>query len=269
MARERWLGLLVALALACSSASVRAEPSFPDTSLPLRLIGTVVSGEAERSIAIIESEGTTHVLRAGEGVGAARVREIKRDEIVLVNAGRVERLALAPVAVTRPEGTALARAHRSSAKDVDEHGVDASGRGSERAAGAARPRSGARTRKRAPAVPASAARGQDDETDAAVRQAVGGDQMLVNLSGQARYKPLLDENGQLRGVAVLDVRPDSTLERLGLRSGDVVVSVAGVRVDNSAAAFNALRALDPSAGGEVLVERGGLPTRITVPPGAL
>jgi S1-C subfamily serine protease len=93
--------------------------------------------------------------------------------------------------------------------------------------------------------------------------------MLVNLSSQARYKPLLDENGQLRGVAVLDVRPDSTLERLGLRSGDVVVSVAGVRVDNSAAAFNALRGLDPRAGGQVMVERGGLPTVITVPPGAL
>jgi S1-C subfamily serine protease len=132
-----------------------------------------------------------------------------------------------------------------------------------------RTRSATRARRRASGVPASAARGQDGDEDTAARSAAGNDQMLVNLSSQARYKPLLDENGQLRGVAVLDVRPDSTLERLGLRSGDVVVSVAGVRVDNSAAAFNALRAIDPRAGGEVLVERGGLPTRITVPPGAL
>ncbi len=267
MVRERLGALLVALALAACAARAHAQDSLPETQLPLRLIGTVVAAQAERSIAVIESQGATIVVRPGDAIGAARVREIHKEGIVLVQAGRVERLALAPVAVSRPAGTALASASGSAGTDSNGDAVDAAD--GARGSASKRTRAPARTRKRATAVPASAARAQDGASDAEVSQVVGNDQMLVNLSAQARYKPLMDEEGNLRGVALLDVRPDSTLERLGLRSGDVVVSVAGVRVDNSAAAFNALRSIDPAAGGEVLVERGGLPTRITVPPGAL
>jgi type II secretory pathway component PulC len=160
-------------------------------------------------------------------------------------------------APARSEAAASAR----DAKDRDWREAQTSRR--ERAAEKAR-------NARAEAVPASAA-AQDEEGEASseVTQPLTTEQLLVNLASQARYAPLLDEAGQLRGVALMDVRPDSTLERLGLRSGDVVVSVAGVKVDNTTKAFDALRALNPRAGGEVLIERQGVPTRIAVPPGAL
>jgi type II secretion system protein C len=267
MLREAFAVGWVVLALA---ARAGADPALPETQAPLRLVGTVVAAQAERSIAVIDDQGATRVVRTGDQIGAARVQEIHKDGIVLASSGRLERLPLAPVAVAR--GTEPVRNGESAAVD-DAHDSDSldPGQRDARATLAARR---SRMAKRAPAksasaVPASAARGQDGEEDSEATRQVGNDQLLVNLSQQARYRPLLDDEGQLRGVALLDVRPDSQLERLGLRSGDVVVSVAGVPVGNSAQAFNALRGLNPRAGGEVLVERGGLPTRITIPPGAL
>ena len=267
MARELFCMLLVVTALA---ARASAEPLLPETKLPLHLVGTVVAAQSERSIAVIESLGATQIVRTGDAIGAARVQEIHKDGIVLALAGRLERLAFAPVAIARAAGPAQASASASDSGDADGNDLDANDGGSREARSARRARIASRARAtRASAVPASAARGQDDDADSEVTQAVSNDQLLVNLSAQARYKPLLDSEGKLHGVAILDVRPDSTLERLGLRSGDVVVAVAGVPVDNSSQAFDALRALNPRAGGELLVERGGLPTRITVPPGAL
>ncbi|MEX2205799.1 MAG: type II secretion system protein N [Myxococcota bacterium] len=270
MLRELLCAALLASAPLGLAARANAEPALPETQAPLRLIGTVVAAQVERSMAVIDDQGATRVVRTGDEVGAARVQEIHKDGIVLVRAGRLERLALAPVAIARapePAGTG------DSAAVDDAHGTDSLDP-AERDARARLAARRSRMAKRAPAksasaVPASAARGQDGEDGSEVTQRVSSDQLLVNLSQQARYRPLLDDEGQLRGVALLDVRPDSQLERLGLRSGDVVVSVAGVPVDNSAQAFNALRGLNPRAGGEVMVERGGLPTRITIPPGAL
>ena len=268
MARRpmRWIA---AAALAALASGASAETVLRETTLPLRLIGTVVAAQGERSIAVVESQGQTLVVRAGDSIGSARVEEIRKDGIVLAQAGQLERLALAPVAAVRPPGTELASASGTSGDDPDpdaRHATDDEAQD----ASVRRARRAARARAtRASAVPASAARSQDGEADAQVAEAVSNDQLLVNLSSQARYKPMLDAEGNLRGVAIIDVRPDSTLERLGLRSGDVVVSVAGVRVDNSPAALGALRGINPRAGGEVLVERGGVPTRITVPPGSL
>ena len=268
MVRERLsIGLLV-FALA---ARASAESSLPESQLPLRLIGTVVAAQAERSIAVVDSQGATRVVRAGDALGAARVQEIHKDGIVLSQAGRLERLALAPVAIARAPGAGPASESAGSADGAqDPTSLEAAERRSQRAGSARRSRLASRAGAQpASAVPASAPRGLDAEAGSEATQYVNDDPVLVNLAQQARYKPLLDEQGQLRGVAVLDVRPDSQLERLGLRSGDVVVSVAGVPVNNSSQAFDALRALNPRAGGEVLVERGGLPTRITIPPGAL
>jgi len=267
MLRELFAIGFVVFALAARSS---AEPALPETHLPLRLIGTVVAAQAERSMAVIDDQGATRVVRTGDEIGSARVLAIHKDGIVLAQAGRLERLALAPIAIARARAAGPPGASASTDEGGESDSPEAAERASRAASAARRSRASSRTAaKRASAVPASAARAQDDEAGSEATQRASNDQLLVNLSQQARYKPLLDGEGHLRGVAILDVRPDSQLERLGLRSGDVVVSVAGVPVDNSAQAFNALRALNPRAGGEVLVERGGLPTRITIPPGAL
>ena len=251
MARE--LALVLVAALLCASRAV-ADPALPDSSLPLHLVGTVVAAQRERSIAVIESAGKVAVLRAGDVVGGAELREIHKDGVVLALSGRLERLSLSG----RAAPTATGRATAAVWAPESEAGADS------------RDQSEPRLRRATPparATPARAAR--QPRRSASSASSASPEALLASLSGQARYAPVQDASGALHGLALLDVRPDSALERIGLRSGDVVVSVAGVKLDQGSRAFDALRALDPSAGGEVLIERQGVPTRIAVPPGAL
>ena len=92
MARRLFRALVVIATLA-SRAS--AEPALPETQLKLRLIGTVVAAESARSVAVIQNGGATAVVRAGDAIGGARVQEIRKDEVVLTQSGRLERLVLA------------------------------------------------------------------------------------------------------------------------------------------------------------------------------
>ena len=104
MARRLLRALVVVAALA-SRAS--AEPALPDTQLQLRLIGTVVAAESARSIAVIQNGGATAVVRAGDAIGGARVQEIRKDEVVLTQSGRLERLAFNAVATASRTGSGL------------------------------------------------------------------------------------------------------------------------------------------------------------------
>ncbi len=103
---------------------------------------------------------------------------------------------------------------------------------------------------------------------ASFETATTNDDLLAELSRQARFQPVLDEQGRLRGVALLGILPDSTLERFGLLSGDMVTHVAGVKVDNTANAYNTLRGLDLSKGVDLTVLRRGARTTVSIPPGA-
>jgi type II secretion system protein C len=269
MVREILAAIFLVLALA---AQARADAQLPETTLPLRLMGTVVASNAARSIAVIENSGTRAVVREGDAIGGARVQAIRKDGIVLDQAGRLEKLAFgsgAPASGSDPDG---ARASAAVSAAHDDAGNERAGarRDWRAAANARRARAALKaSASRASAVPASAASDDEDEDAGGRSKPLNSQELLAQLANQARYAPYHDGDGKLHGVALMDVRPDSTLERLGLRSGDVVISIAGVRVDNTTKAFDALRSLNPRAGGEVLVERGGVPTRIAVPPGAL
>jgi type II secretion system protein C len=248
MGRELRRAVAIATFALCASAA-RAE--LDETTLPLRLIGTVVAARADRSLAVVESGGATRVVHRGDEVAGARVEEIGKDAIVLAHASRRERLSFAPPASPYPgtseeEATRLALAHSSRADDPRETEPRA------------RPARRASASGPAPAdKPALArARGAPPKTN---------DEVLAEVAKQARFKPLLDENGKLRGVALLGVASDSMLERFGLQSGDVVTHVAGVKIDNTANAYNTLRGLNLGNGVEVTVLRRGSVTTVNVP----
>jgi S1-C subfamily serine protease len=94
------------------------------------------------------------------------------------------------------------------------------------------------------------------------------EEALRTLASQARFLPEFGNGGEVRGIAVQSVVPGSTLDRLGLRSGDLVVSVAGHRVDDPASA-QALRALPLHEPFAVEIVRAGAPATLRVPGGAL
>src|SRR5262245_34079921 len=107
----RCAAVLMTLALC---ASVRAEVPLDETTLPLRLIGTVVSARADRSLAVIQSGASPHVVHRGESIGGARVEEIAKDGIVLEHGSRLERLSFGKPGASpsyADAGTELAQAH--------------------------------------------------------------------------------------------------------------------------------------------------------------
>jgi type II secretory pathway component PulC len=132
------------------------------------------------------------------------------------------------------------------------------------------PRPGATARATASSTPPAAS---DEDAAAAVDRERPDwstpEEALQDLAQQAVFVPELGEGGRVRGIAVADIRPGSLLERLGLENGDVVVAIAGVRVESGSQALQALRGLDFHRGVSVDVERDGALTAIAVPAGAL
>jgi type II secretory pathway component PulC len=192
------------------------------------------------------------VVRQGESIGGARVEEIGKDAVVIAHASRRERLSFgAPGASSSagPTTTAaeLARAHGDAGRDDE-------------------PR--ARAARRTPTFRARPMARRPTAKSASFAKPRTNDEVIADISRQARFQPLLDDAGKLRGVAVLGIVPDSMLERFGLQSGDVVTHVAGVKIDNTANAYNTLRGLNLANGVEVTVVRRGAPTTVNVPPGA-
>lgn len=69
-------------------------------------------------------------------------------------------------------------------------------------------------------------------------------------------------------LKVVHVTPNAAGEKLGLRSGDIVVAYAGQPIAN-AASFLARRRAEPPAPGELVFERDGVRHTVTAAPGLL
>jgi type II secretory pathway component PulC len=192
------------------------------------------------------------------------VVEIQADAVLLRRRGRTETLTLASVSVPSGQGAgSLPAAPAPGAYD------DAGPSAPRPRAAIPAPRPAARSAMGASARRGSGgssnSRGKPSERDAAH----GNDQLLADLASQARFAPVMDNDGKLRGVAVMNVVPDSMIERLGLRSDDVVVAIQGTPIDSSGRAMNVARQLDYAQPVKLDIERRGVPTVVVVQPGSL
>ncbi|MGH9885816.1 MAG: type II secretion system protein N, partial [bacterium] len=205
--------LIVALAFTFAfAARAHAQAALPETQLPLRLVGTVVASSAEGSLAVIENSGKPAVVRTGDAIGGARVQEIRKDGVVLAQSGRLEHLAFGGIASSQEPGagadpdSATSHAARARTSDTAARRAKLQAREVRRSAAASRARS-----RQATAVPASPAAEDDESASESAKQNLSNEQLLLQLSKQARYAPLLDDDGKLRGVALMDIHADSTL----------------------------------------------------------
>ncbi len=252
VARSRLAALL--------AAAFALAPSHPAGAAESRLLGTVVSSDAARSLAAIDQRGVTRVLRTGGELEGAEVVEIRGDAVLLRRGGQIETLRLASPSLPAGHSVSSVPASPADVQDADSR----SARDSGRAARAPRPTPAAhrapRQAARAPSAPAPAA--GPSEADVAR----SNDELLANLAAQARFAPVMDNDGKLRGVAVMNVLSDSLLERLGLRSDDVVTAIQGVPIDSSGRAMNVARGLSWSQPVKLDVERGGLAKVVMIDP---
>jgi type II secretory pathway component PulC len=242
-----------------------AKETLLETRLPLKLRGTVVSPLREHSLAVIEhgAQAETIVVREGDWVGEARIEHVERKRVVLRNRGQRELIMFEEKSATGgSDGRATARATRRTraAKEL--------------AARVNSQRPPAPTaRRRTPRIDVSEAIGNTAvpaSPDPNLEYSdLGNEERLKSLSEQARFAPSLGEEGGLRGVLVTDIAAGSQLESIGLRNGDIVVSIGGIPLQDPAQVIPTLQGLDLSAGTTLLVERGGAATTISVPPGSI
>ena len=255
--RERVAALAAALALA-TRTGVAAEAAAPG----VHVLGTVVSSDSARSLAVVEDGGAHRVVHVGDELGGATVAEIRSDALILRRAGRSETLDLQSV----ERDVAASGPVPASPAPVDPDAPPAAGPSGSRivarTVGPARPASARGTSARAAS---SSPRGGSGSASPPLSSAPQTpDEAMAQLAMQAQWVPVNDNSGQLRGVAIMNILPDSTLERLGLQSDDVVTSIQGVAVDSSGAALNTARGLDLSQPVTLGIERHGTATTVVV-----
>jgi type II secretion system protein C len=237
---------------------------LPETGLPLLLRGTAVARPVERSLAVIEDQRQSDVVivRVGTSIAGARVERIERTRVIVRYRGRREQLLLPGAEVS---GVASARpaAAESTTPIAGDRGEEA--RAADRVRGL-RPRARAAARGSRPDRQAP----QDTALDSPPASPDAAEQdRLMELSQQARFLPQFGDAGELRGIVITDIRASSTLERIGLRDGDVVLAIGDNRIENAEQVVPALRSLDGSTNIEIEIERGGILQTVEVPAGTL
>jgi general secretion pathway protein C len=179
-------------------------------SSAFKLWGTAVR-ERERAFAIIEDQ-STHVqglYREGETVAPGVILvQVSWDQVILERNGRRETLTLptdAPAAPTQPVVTVAAPTSRQ-----DQDGVHQ--------------------------VTQDTFQIDRHEIDHAMEN-------LNDLFTQARAVPYADGNGASQGFRLFAIKPQSLVERLGIKNGDIVQRVNGVEISDPGTAFSLLQDL--------------------------
>jgi general secretion pathway protein C len=196
-----------------NSVKAPVEPPVPAVAASsgiFKLWGTAVR-ERERAFAIIEDQ-STHVqglYREGETVAAGvTLVQVSWDRVTLERNGRRESLTLpteAPAAPTQPVVTAATSPPRQDQEGVRQVAQDSF---------------------------------QIDrrEIDHAMEN-------LNDLFTQVRAVPYADGNGTSQGFRLFSIKPQSLVEHLGLKNGDIVQRVNGVEISDPGTAFSLLQDL--------------------------
>jgi general secretion pathway protein C len=192
-------------------ASPQVDGAVVSASGPLRLWGTAV-GDTDRAFAIIEDLGTKTQGLYHEGdvvLSGVTLVEVHWDRVVVDRNGRRETLTLPtspPASVPMPLATVAAESTTSEEREgVRQTALD---------------------------------NFQIDrqEVDRAINN-------LNELFTQARAVPYSSPDGEAQGFRLFSIKPQSLIDRIGLKNGDVVQRVNGVEISDPSTAFSLLQEL--------------------------
>jgi general secretion pathway protein C len=214
-------------------APLSPPPDVQPTQLQLKLVG-IVAGSDHQRFAIIEDlsrRGSQVVYQVGDTIQTAAITSIRRDCVDFNNGGRPEELCF------------------------QQDGMD----GKALQSPPASPR------------PPTTSRQPDDtgimQIDAATWR-VSRELLLEqfgtfgNLSAQARMMPYLVQ-GQPQGFRLVQLVPDSTLQKMGLQTGDVLQKINGLSINSPAEALQAFQQLHNEATVRLELLRQNRPTTLT------
>lgn len=197
----------------------------PRTRLNLKLLGTVVGDVYENTYAIIEDGNTRKqdVYQLGDTVQEATIIEIDRHRVVLKNGDREE------VLESFQEGK-ISKSSRSSPQQTSR-----------------------RPRRRS--TQAESVRQVDQNTWRVSREAVLEQIENINqFMTEVRVVPHF-KNGKPDGFRIASIKPQSFLESLGLRTGDVLKGVNGLTINSPEEAFRAYQQIQTQSTITLDIER--------------
>jgi general secretion pathway protein C len=203
------------------------EEELAESKLRIRLIGTAAATDPAFSLAAVEdlSNNEKLVVRPDEELAGARVVRIERKRLVIENRGRLEAVTLdeEDEGKTPPRPSLSGRQRREQSRPETSSMAD-------------RVRELQRQAAAGPKPPRS---------------------RVQSVLTQARIVPRYGEDGQLAGLELTAIKPESLLETAGFENGDRVVSVNGTRVSDPAQGLKSFRGLSDKRGFVVEVERDG------------
>ena len=198
------------------------RPATINTSLRLKLLGTLVAHDSQWSLASVEDSDSKRIrsLMTGDELLGARVVAIERERILFAVDGREEYLRAEKAGATPPLPTlANTASHSAGIRTVRENTYE---------------------------VP----RGTIDH-------ALGN---LDGVLSQARVVPAF-RDGKPQGFKLFSVKKGSLYEQLGIQTGDVLQRINGLTLDTPEKALEAFSVLRGAPHIELDIERAGQPLR--------
>ena len=220
------------------------------SDLDMKLTGCMVARDPAFSLALMSdgSSKQTHIASVGDMLlGEAEVVEIRRDRIILKRNGRREYIRLEGSIGGKPSSTVLASAtplstYPPAATDLKR---------------VARPK-------------------PDFNADAKAKKAakkgvkeVGKNKFVLDrkslnnqlsdpakLAKQAKIVPNY-KNGKNHGIKLATVAPGSVYSKIGIQSGDIVLSIDGKKITSQAKALELLDGMRNSSSAQIEIERRG------------
>ncbi|HXG17566.1 MAG TPA: type II secretion system protein GspC [Methylomirabilota bacterium] len=207
---------------------VERTPLAAGSGSPLKLWGTAI-GDNERTFAIIEDVGThtQGLYHAGDQVlPGVTLMEVRWDRVVIDRSGRRETLLLPTTpSVTLPIQTAAVAAPNGEQDGVRQVTQDSF---------------------------------QIDRRE--VDHAMSN---LNELFTQARAVPYTSSEGEAQGFRLFSIKPQSLIDRIGLKNGDIVQRVNGVEISDPSTAFSLLQTLQGQTQVRVDVLRNHQPVTLS------
>lgn len=215
------------------------KADLPLTKLNLKLVGTV-SGKLEDSYAFIEdrSKRKQDLYRVGDKIQDAQVIDIARTKVILRNKGKDEVLLLYEEDkknVQIQQTSAISQRFSQTPGDYSRRTLPGRGRG-----GVAdqEPRQDSTEEQTAPESVT-----KEDSLQTISREEINKNvENLNQFMTQVRLRPYFVE-GKPEGFMVSQIAQGSLLERIGLRSGDILKGVNGIPIDSPEKAFEVYQQL--------------------------
>ncbi len=208
-------------------APVAPETVAPRPSLRIRLLGTVVAEEASLAILRVGDDSKEKIVSLHEAVADGVVlTQVFPDAIEVLDHGHTRRIALR--------------------KDENEGAED-------------KPATMPTPKPKVTSMPnQSASLHRSIERRAIQRATRNFSQLLTQAKVVPRFR-----NGKADGFVIDQIVPRSLFQKIGLRNGDVIVSVNQQKITNAAQAMRLYRELQSAAEIQLEIERAGQLQRIT------